>query len=128
MAENHKKKLLIVDDEVNIVKALEFLFTDEGFIIATAHDGNSALSKAHDFLPDIILLDVMMPDIDGYSVAHALRKNENLNHTSIIFITAKGAKEDKIMGYDAGGEYYIVKPFDNNDIIQKVKEVLEIKT
>lgn len=126
MDKSHSKKLLIVDDEIHIVKALDFIFSSEGYWVETAHDGTSALSTAVSFRPDIILLDVMMPDIDGFTVAQSIRQNENLNHTSIIFLTAKGAAEDKMNGYDAGGEYYVVKPFDNDDIVQKVREALDI--
>jgi two-component system OmpR family response regulator len=128
MDKNHPKKLLIVDDEIHIVKALDFIFSSEGFLVETAHDGSSALSAADRFRPDIILLDVMMPDIDGFSVAQSIRRNEQLHHTSIIFLTAKGAAEDKMSGYDSGGEYYVVKPFDNDDIVQKVREALDIKS
>ncbi len=126
MTQTTNKKILIVDDEVHIVKALEFLFLDEGFDIVTAHDGPTALQKALEFKPDVVLLDVMMPDMDGYSVAKAIRQTELFTNTFIIFLTAKGASSDKMMGYDVGAEHYIVKPFDNDDILSKVKDVLNM--
>ncbi len=126
MSKKSQKKILIVDDEVHIVKALEFLFSDAGYDIQTAQDGHTALQKAVDFKPNVILLDVMMPGIDGFSVAKTIRQNENLNDTNIIFLTAKGASNDKMTGYDSGAECYIVKPFDNDDILEKVKDIFDI--
>lgn len=126
MYNKNPTKVLIVDDEIHIVRALDFIFTHEGFAVKSAHNGSTALSIAEEFKPDVILLDVMMPDLDGLTVARSIRNNEHLNHTAIIFLTAKGASEDKMAGYDSGGEYYIVKPFDNQDIVQKVKDVIHI--
>jgi DNA-binding response OmpR family regulator len=119
-----QKKILLVDDEPHIVMALEYLLEEEGYDIAKAHDGESALAKAIEFIPDVIILDVMMPGLDGFSVAKEIRKNDMLAHTSIIFLTAKSTPEDKMTGYDSGGEYYLVKPFDNDDILEKVKEII----
>jgi len=124
MSETSQKKILIVDDEVHIVKALEFLFSDAGYDIQTAHDGHTALQKALEFMPNVLLLDVMMPGMDGFTVAKTIRQNENLTDTYIIFLTAKGASSDKMTGYDSGAEYYIVKPFDNDDILEKVTDIL----
>lgn len=119
-----KKKILIVDDEPNIVLALRVLLEDQGYDIEYCYDGTSALEKLVSFSPDLVLLDVMMPGVDGYTVAKNIRNNQDAEHTNIIFLTAKGTKDDKMEGYDSGAEYYIVKPFDNDDILEKVRELL----
>ena len=114
----------MVDDEPNIVAAIEFLLQREGFDVHTAPDGLQALDAAVAFLPDIILLDVMMPGIDGFEAAARMRKIPALADTKIIFLTAKGTQKDKETGYANGAEYYIVKPFDNDILVSTVHEVL----
>lgn len=120
------KKILIVDDEPNIVLALKTLLDDQKYVIEYCYDGTSAIEYLHYSKPDLVLLDVMMPGIDGYSVAKYIRNEPSLDHTNIIFLTAKGTKEDKMEGYDSGAEYYIVKPFDNEDVLSKVNELLKL--
>ncbi len=119
-----KKKILIVDDELNIVLALRVLLEDLDYDIDYCYDGTAALEKISSFNPDLVLLDVMMPGVDGYTVAKSIRNNPQAEHTNIIFLTAKGTKDDRMEGYNSGAEYYIVKPFDNDDILSKVKEIL----
>ncbi|MBP7183908.1 MAG: response regulator [Saprospiraceae bacterium] len=121
------RKVLIVDDEPNIVLAIKFLMENEGFVVQTATDGRQAIDVAKNFVPDVMLLDVMMPFEDGYSVARKLRSDSNLDATSIIFLTAKGTSKDKMEGYDSGAEHYIVKPFDNDELVEMVKDVLCLK-
>ena len=118
------KSILIVDDEPNIVLALRVLLEDQGYEIDYCYDGTSAIEYLNSFRPDLVLLDVMMPGVDGFTVAKHIRNIENLEHTIIIFLTAKGTKDDKMEGYDSGAEYYIVKPFDNDKILAKVSELL----
>ena len=77
-------------------------------------------------IPDLIILDVMMPGRDGFSVAKYIRNQEELSHTIILFLTAKGTSQDKMEGYDSGAESYIVKPFDNDEIVFKVQESLGV--
>lgn len=121
------RNVLIVDDEPNIVLAIKFLMENEGFVVQTATDGRQAIDVAKNFVPDVMLLDVMMPFEDGYSVARKLRADSNLDATSIIFLTAKGTSKDKMEGYDSGAEHYIVKPFDNDELVEMVKDVLCLK-
>lgn len=118
------KKVLIVDDEPNIVLALRVLLEGQGYDIEYCFDGTSAIETLEGFIPDLVLLDVMMPGVDGFTVAKFIRNNVELLHTNIIFLTAKGTKDDKMEGYKSGAEYYIVKPFDNDNILEKVKELL----
>jgi DNA-binding response OmpR family regulator len=122
---NHiKKSVLIVDDEVNIVTAIEYILMDEDVIVFKAFDGEEGLSSAIQNQPDVVILDVMMPGLDGFTVARKIRENEKLSHTKILFLTAKGTPEDKKTGYGSGGELYVVKPFDNDILLEKVLELL----
>lgn len=118
-----QSKVLIVDDEPNIVLALEFLLQREGYRTEKAFNGHQALENAADFLPDIVVLDVMMPGMDGFEVASKIRQSPALNHTKIVFLTAKGTQRDKATGYDSGAEYYMVKPFDNDEFVTTLNEI-----
>jgi len=117
-------KILIVDDEPNIVIALEFLLQREGYRVAKAYQGVEALAVAEVFLPDIIVLDVMMPGIDGFEVARRMRNVPALEAVKIVFLTAKGTQRDKETGYASGAEYYMVKPFDNEVFVSTINEIM----
>lgn len=121
------KKILIVDDEPNIVLALRLLMEDEGYEVHYCYDGETAVQVVGKIIPDLIVLDVMMPGIDGFSVAKFIRNQEKLENTAILFLTAKGTSQDKMEGYDSGAESYIVKPFDNEVIVAKVYDILSLK-
>lgn len=123
-SQSKNAKVLLVDDEPNILIALEFLMTREGHQVLLASDGQDALEKAIAFQPDVILLDVMMPGQDGFEVAKQLRKVPDLDHTRIIFLTARGTAQDKQQGYRSGGEVYLTKPFDNEALVTLVNEVI----
>lgn len=120
----NQAKILVVDDEPNIVLAIEFLLQREGFLVQKAYNGIEALEAVASFQPDIVLLDVMMPEMDGFEVAAQLRKRPDLADTKIIFLTAKGTQKDKETGYSKGAEYYMVKPFDNDVLVSTVHEIL----
>ena len=124
MTEN-ATKILIVDDEPNILIALEFLFENEGYIVEKAFDGLQALEKLTTFIPSIIVLDVMMPGLNGFEVAKRIRHMDGFDDARIIFLTAKGTQQDKRNGYGSGGEVYITKPFDNDELIRTVHEIVE---
>lgn len=117
-------KVLIVDDEPNIVLAIEFLLQREGYQTDKAFNGLQALEKASSFLPDIIVLDVMMPGMDGFEVAKNIRQNPALEQTKIVFLTAKGTEKDKQTGYANGAEIYMIKPFENTELVTVVSEML----
>lgn len=119
------KKVLIVDDEPNIVKAIECILMDENVEVFTAFDGESGLAKVLDVKPDVLVLDVMMPGLDGYSLAKKIRQNDLLEKIKILFLTAKGTAQDKMSGYDSGAEIYMVKPFDNDVLLDKIRELLD---
>jgi DNA-binding response OmpR family regulator len=115
--------VLIVDDEPNIVIAIEFLMEKEGYKVLKSYNGKDALRLMQSEVPDVVILDVMMPEMDGFEVAKTVRENPALDNVQIIFLTAKGTREDKMKGYANGGEIYLTKPFDNDDLVATVNEV-----
>ena len=121
---SNKQKVLVVDDEVNISMAIQFLMEDNGFEVAIAFNGEEALGKMAVFKPDIVLLDVMMPKMNGFEVAKTIRQNPANMDVKIIFLTAKGTDRDKMEGYGSGGDVYLTKPFDNQELVDPVKETL----
>ena len=120
---NHK--ILIVDDEPNILIALEFLLQKEGYKVFKASNGDEALESVDTHRPQIIVLDVMMPGIDGYEVAKTIRSKPENEEIRIVFLTAKGTTADKFTGYANGGEVYLTKPFDNEELVNVINEVVE---
>lgn len=121
---DNPKSILIVDDEVNIVISLAFLLEKEGFQVQTAANGAEALQKYTDHKPEIILLDVMMPIMNGYETARKIRSIDVDSATRILFLTARGTQEDRQEGYVSGADDFIVKPFDNEEILNKIREFL----
>lgn len=118
------EKVLLVDDEANIVISLEFLMTQAGYTIDIAHDGQSALDKVAAFNPDLVLLDVMMPSINGFEVCRTIRQNPDWAHIKIIMLTAKGREGEITKGLDLGADAYITKPFSTKELLAEVKRVL----
>jgi DNA-binding response OmpR family regulator len=120
------KKILIVDDEPNIVISLEFLMQKEGFSIAVASDGEEALAKAASFEPDLILLDVMMPKKSGFEVCEALRADPSKAGLLIVMLTAKGRDTEVAKGLAIGADAYVTKPFSTKDLVARVKTMLGV--
>ena len=120
-------KVLIVDDEPNIVVPLEFLMERKGYTVAVAHSGEEALEAISKFQPDLVLLDIMLPGIDGYEVCEIVRLNSALNNIRIIFLTAKGREVDIAKGMVLGADAYITKPFSNETVLRRVSELLNGK-
>ena len=118
------KKVLIVDDEPNIVISLEYLMKKEGFEVAVAGDGEAALQKVASFAPDLVLLDVMMPKKSGYEVCAALRADPARAATKIIMLTAKGRDTEVAKGLAMGADAYVTKPFSTKDLVAQVKTML----
>ena len=123
MDEQNKTRVLLVDDEAPIVMALEFLLEREGYLVETALNGLMALDRMKVFRPDILVLDVMMPGMNGYEVAQMVRNDPEYEKVKIVFLTAKGATGDKMQGYDSGAEYYLLKPFDNREFVEVIHEI-----
>ncbi|MBK7647768.1 MAG: response regulator [Betaproteobacteria bacterium] len=120
------KKILIVDDEPNIVISLEFLMKKEGFTVAVAVDGEEALAKVASFEPDLILLDVMMPKKSGFEVCEALRADQARAGLQIVMLTAKGRDTEVAKGLAIGADAYVTKPFSTKDLVAKVKAMLGV--
>ncbi len=119
------KKILIVDDEPNIVISLEFLMRKEGFEVAVASDGEEALAKVASFAPDLVLLDVMMPKKSGFEVCEALRADPDKSELKIVMLTAKGRDTEVAKGLAIGANAYVTKPFSTKDLVARVKTMLE---
>jgi DNA-binding response OmpR family regulator len=117
-------RILIVDDEPNIVLALELLMKREGYEIHTVDDGQKALDAVKEFRPDLIILDIMMPKMDGYEVCQLIRADASLKDVYIIMLTAKGREVEKEKGMALGADYYITKPFSTREVMMRVKEFL----
>ncbi len=120
------KKILIVDDEPNIVISLEFLMKKEGFEIAVAGDGEEALAKVASFNPDLVLLDVMMPKKSGFEVCEALRADPERAGLLIIMLTAKGRDTEVAKGLAIGADAYVTKPFSTKELVVQVKSMLGV--
>ena len=117
----NKKKILIVDDDANIAELISLYLTKECFQCEIAEDGETALKLHDSFQPDLMLLDIMLPGIDGYDVCREIRKNHS---TPIIMLSAKGEVFDKVLGLEMGADDYIIKPFDSKEMVARVKAVL----
>ena len=116
--------ILVVDDDPDIARFVEVNLRSAGYDVSVASDGEQALDKAGTLRPDLVLLDVMMPRIDGFEVAQRLRRNPQTANTSIIMLTAKALSTDKVLGLTAGADDYIIKPFDPIELLARVKGTL----
>jgi len=118
-------RLLLVDDEPGLRTAVQAYLQDEGFEVTTAVDGEEGWEKAQKIMPDVIISDVMMPRCDGYGLLKRIREDERLGGTPVIFLTAKGMTVDRTQGYQAGVDDYIPKPFDPDELVARVKNVVK---
>jgi two-component system phosphate regulon response regulator PhoB len=122
-----KKKILAVDDEEDILELLRFNLTKEGFAVVCAASGEEGLKTAHSQRPDLILLDLMLPGMDGLEVARRLKKEEATKDIPVIMVTAKGEEADIVTGLEVGAEDYITKPFSRKVLIARVRAMLRRK-
>lgn len=116
-----KQKILIVDDDKHIAELISLYMMKDGYETEEVYDGREAIKKAESFQPDLILLDLMLPGMDGYQVCTEIRKTSRV---PIIMLTAKGETFDKVLGLELGADDYIVKPFDPKELVARVKAVL----
>ena len=116
--------VLVVDDEPNIVMSLEFLMEQAGFEVRVAADGEAALQAMEDKLPDLVLLDVMMPKRDGYDLCQMIRAKPEWKHVRIIMLTAKGREVEREKGMALGADDYVTKPFSTRELVERVKTFL----
>jgi len=120
-----KKKILAVDDEPNILMSIEFILEMEGYEVHTARDGEEALETAERVKPDLILLDINMPRRDGYELCRILREREDMAGMKVIMLTAKGQTLEKKKGLEVGADEYVTKPFSAEDLLEKIRTMLE---
>ena len=120
-----QKKILIADDNENIREALSYLLEDEGYKLWLAKDGTETLAKVKEVLPDILFLDIMMPEMNGYEVCRIIKEDPRLRNTYVIMLTAKGQVAEQDRGKQVGADEYIVKPFSPMEILAKIKHILE---
>ena len=121
---NKPQSVLIVDDEPNILLSLQFLMKKTGYEVRTAKDGEEALTEIAHAVPDLVLLDVMMPKVDGFSVCERIRSNPEWKDVRIIMLTARGREVEREKGLALGADDYITKPFSTKDAITRVEAVL----
>jgi len=119
-----KEKILIVDDTTDTVELLTKRLRADGYNTDAAYDGEEALEKVKEYAPDLIILDVMMPKIDGYEVCRRLSRFANRRHFRILMLTAKNEIQDKVRGFDTGADSYLAKPFDYKELKAMVKSLL----
>jgi two-component system alkaline phosphatase synthesis response regulator PhoP len=118
------KKILVVDDEVDLLETLRFPLEMEGFKVLVCYNGEDGLNQARKEKPDLILLDLMLPKLDGYKVCRLLKFDERYKHIPILMLTAKTQEKDKLLGKETGADEYITKPFDIDELVKKVKAYL----
>ena len=120
-----KKKVLIVDDEEDMVYAVKLQLESNGFEVITAGNGQEALDKARTGTPDIIILDLMLPKIDGYKVCRMLKFDKKYKMIPIIMLTARVQERDQKLGFEVGADAYLTKPFEHEELLAKIKELIK---
>lgn len=120
-----RPKILVVDDEPEAVELVEFNLKQAGYDVFTAPDGAEALKKAHALIPNLIVLDLMLPELDGLEVCKMLRRDPATSGVPLIMLTAKAAEIDRILGLELGADDYITKPFSPRELVLRVKKILQ---
>jgi DNA-binding response OmpR family regulator len=118
------KNILIVDDEQDIVESLKFVLEAAGYNCYSAYDGEEGLRLAKEITPDLVILDIMMPKINGYKISRLLKFDKKYENIPIIMLTARSQESDKAIGEETGANEYITKPFDLKEIVEKVGNYL----
>lgn len=119
------KKVLIVDDEENIVMSLEFLMQQAGFDVHVARQGEEAMSQIAAVGPDLVLLDVMLPRLNGYEICQKVRENPRWEHIKILMLSAKGREAEVAKGLALGANAYVTKPFSTKELVTRVQQILK---
>jgi two-component system alkaline phosphatase synthesis response regulator PhoP len=119
-----KGKILVVDDEIYIVHILDFSLGMEGYEVITALDGEQALERMKVERPDLVVLDIMMPKLDGYEVCKQIKSNPATKQTPVILLSAKGRNVDQKLGFDVGADDYITKPFSPRKLVERINQLL----
>ncbi len=119
-----KKRLLVVEDNFRLLQAINVCLTKAGFEVMTARDGNAALERIAETIPDLIVSDIMMPGMDGFSLAAQIRANPRTDLIPIIFLTARETRQDRIAGFKVGIDAYLVKPFEPDELVAAIENIL----
>lgn len=122
--ETKSNKILVVDDEPDVTDLVAYHLRSKGFTVETLTDPNASISTARSFLPDLVILDVMMPDLNGIQICRMLRADAKLKRVPVIFLTAKAEEGDRIQGLEIGADDYICKPFSNKELLLRVQSIL----
>jgi two-component system, OmpR family, phosphate regulon response regulator PhoB len=117
-------RILVVDDEIDLLHLVAFNLKKAGFEVLTANNGTTALQQVWEHTPDLIVLDLMLPDLSGFDVCKALKKRPETQHVPILFLTARSAEQDRITGFELGAEDYVVKPFSPKELVLRAKALL----
>jgi len=123
-----KPKILVVDDEPDALELVAFNLKSSGYEVATAADGEAAIKKARDLQPALIILDLMLPEVDGLEACKILRRDPRTASTPILMLTAKAAEVDRVLGLELGADDYVTKPFSPRELVLRVKNLLRSKT
>lgn len=118
------KKILVVDDDPYILMSLEFLMKKNGYDVMVARNGTEALDIVEKQLPHLVLLDIMMPDVDGYEICKHIKASKKLKDAKVVFMSAKSKEADIKKGYDLGASLYITKPFSTREMMKQIKELI----
>ena len=121
----NKRRLLVVEDELDLAEMVKLRLKANGYEVLIAYDGQAGLDLARQEKPDLIILDLMLPKIDGYKICRMLKFDEKYKHIPIIMFTARAQESDKKMGSDVGADAYITKPFDAQALLSKIKELIK---
>lgn len=119
-----KGRILVIDDEKDLIELVRYNLEKEGFVVRSAQDGESGLSAARKEMPDLIIVDLMLPGIDGLDVCRALRSDTRTARIPVIMLTAKSAESDRILGLELGADDYVTKPFSPRELLARIKAVL----
>jgi len=120
-----RRSILIVDDEEDVLTLLQLVFETNGYIARTASNGKAAVASAYENPPDVVLLDVMMPEMDGWQVLKILKGDEKTRHIPVAMLSARAERRDKMIGLQEGAEGYIAKPFSTAEVLREVQSLLE---
>lgn len=118
------KKVLVIDDETDVTELLSYTLKAKGFVVETLNDPNRSIGVARTFLPDLVVLDVMMPDLNGIQICRMLRADPKLKRVPVIFLTAKAEESDRIQGLETGADDYLCKPFSTKELVLRIQTIL----
>jgi len=118
------KRILVVDDEVDVTDLVAYQLRAKGFLVETLNDPNGSIGLARTFMPDLVILDVMMPDLNGLQICRMLRADPKLKKVPVIFLTAKAEESDRIQGLETGADDYVCKPFSTKELVLRVQTIL----